>query len=537
MEIDSNTITLAKENKLTEAEKAELQQQLKKAYYEGSAIISDEEYDNIFDTNTEDIGYKLDDSHFQIFKHTYGMGSLNKAKSFLEGMNWIERLGKPYVIQPKLDGLSMGLYYNQGKLTHALLRGSGVQGENIIENAIKFEGVLPEIEDKEITFVKGEIVISKSKFESITEDAYSNRRNAVSGISRRHDGKYSELLSFYTYGIETINPIPTQNARMMRLHNAGFKVPFTLSELNEHIYTKYGDIRTTAEEFQMDGLVIKQNEIDLSDDYAGRPNTQIALKFPPQGTETIVTGYEWNVGSTGAVVPKILFETVNVQGANFSKAAMGSTQAVIDMGAGIGSKVLVQRMGDVIPKVTKVLEAVNKPEIPTVCPDCGSELTREGANLFCKNPNCIQKLYAASCKVFCSAGIKGVSAQFIHDMIDNRSILRFSQVVTMTPELITSSSKITAGRAQKIVEQYRQYIKNSGTKEFYNMLNINGVSGKAVDKLTEKFAIIEFLQASKEQLTAVLGNSKGTSAYNYKEENMQVIQELINCIEYIKSLN
>lgn len=527
-----------KNNTITADERNELQAALKKDYYEkGKTPLTDEEYDFFFDTNTEEIGYRLDDSHYQVFNHSYPMGSLNKVKTFETAQAWLEKLNKPFVVQPKLDGLSMGLYFNNGQLTHALLRGSGVAGENIIENALKFDGVPQQIEDKGIRFVRGEIVIAKSKFEQITDSEYSNRRNAVSGIARRYDGKYAELLSFYVYGLEADTFIPTQSARMERAHNAGFKVPFTLMYLREEDYLKFASIRTSAEEFQMDGLVLKQNEIDPNDNYSGRPSTQIALKFPPEGNTTIVTGYDWELGTTGKLTPVIRFETTNVQGTNISKASFGSAKAVKEFGAGIGAKVLVQRMGDVIPKVTKLVEKGDEPIIPTVCPECGEPLVWEGANLFCKNSNCTQKLIAACGRTFWAMGIKGVSTDFIHELVRAGMLQRFSQVVTMTAALISNHTKITPGRAEKIEQKIKEFLKNSTYKDFLWMLNIAGVSGKAIDKMAEAFPTVELLlNATKEECTNCLGNSKGTSLYEYIQDNKKTMDELNNGILYVKGL-
>ena len=335
-----------------------LQEKLKQAYYREEPLITDEEYDELFG-DKDYVGYdtSIDEQSgpWEVLPHKIAMGSLEKLKTWEQALSWIKDKSDVFW-QPKLDGLSIELVYELGILKHAILRGGGDKGEDVLKNAEKFDGVPHTIDTNNYyVSIRGEVVIAQSKFEhlcKISQDAYKNRRNCIPGICRRYDGQYAEFLSFYAYDIVTqysendTKDYKTYQEKLVDIYGYGFKLPFTYNVMTEKQYNDYGDIRDTAEQFQMDGLVLKTNDL----------KHQIALKFEPKGERTKVTGYSWEIGSTGKYVPKILFETVNVGGSNLSQAAVGSFQGYLDLNAPIGSIVEVRKMGDVIPKVTKVIE-------------------------------------------------------------------------------------------------------------------------------------------------------------------------------------
>ena len=181
-----------------------LQEKLKKAYYEGEPIISDTEYDELFG-NKDYVGYTPEQSGpWEVLEHKIEMGSLDKLKTWEQAQNWLKDKGA-VIWEPKLDGLSIELVYELGKLTHAILRGGGDKGEDILKNARKFQYV-PQTIDTTVQYVsvRGEVVINQSSFNQLrqtSEADYSNRRNCVPGICRRYDGRYSDFLSFWAYDI------------------------------------------------------------------------------------------------------------------------------------------------------------------------------------------------------------------------------------------------------------------------------------------------------------------------------------------------
>ena len=519
-------------------DKATLQEKLKRLYYEeGNSPISDAEYDELFPNDY--IGYTPEQNGpWTVLPHKIPMGSLSKIKTWEDAQNWLKDKGQ-VIWQPKLDGLSIELVYEFGKLTHAILRGGGTEGEDVLKNAKNFQYVPDEV-DTTIPYVsvRGEVVISNESFGKLlinSQESYSNRRNCVPGICRRYDGKYSEYLSFWAYDVygvdsQEVRVYSSEQEKLLKLNNYGFKIPFSKIDMTEIEYQGYGNIRNTAEEFQMDGLVIKCN--DLSD--------QIALKFEPNGEQTTVTDYTWEVGTTGKLVPIIWFEPVNVGGTTLKKASGASLRNIKQLGAPIGSIVEVRKMNDVIPKVTKCVKPSDKPiDIPAYCPVCDSMLVEQGADIYCTNPKCRVKMENKCTSVYWPVAIKGIKDGWIKKLMEENLIVEPKDVLQVSYRQLASTG-MSETRAQKVIEELRtswgNIIKNDDVLKVLQMLPIPSIAGKAQEKLAQYFNTIEELLAylivlddieSKQTMIDLLGNSKGNAAYNYFVENKDQIKDLI----------
>lgn len=521
-----------------------LQERLKKAYYETSEpIITDEEYDELFG-DKDYVGCTPDQNGpWKVLPHKIAMGSLEKLKTWDQALKWIKNKGD-IIWQPKLDGLSMELVYEYGKLTHAILRGGGDKGEDIFKNAINFKNVLPIINSNlSYVSIRGEVVISQSMFNELnklSDNAYKNRRNCISGICRRYDGLYSNLLSFYAYDIieedkEYKRVYRTYTEKLKAIREYGLVLPFMYTQMTEERYKDCGDVRDTSEDYQMDGLVLKTDDLKY----------QIALKFEPKGERTKVTGYSWEIGSTGKYVPKILFEKVNVGGSNLTQASLGSYRAYIEFGAPIGSIIEVRKMGDVIPKATKVIERnVNNPlNIPTHCPHCGSPFIQKGADLYCVNPDCIIKQIDKCCAVYDAVRMKGVKNSWVKELMKQGIIKKCYDVPRTKAEDIANLDGYSSNMANKIVEhlktEYTKMIKEDNLEWFLCMLPIPTISGKAISKLAEIYHTISSFTAimehfdylnEEELLIKALGNAKGSKVFTYFKENREEITELLNTL-------
>lgn len=529
-----------------------LQEKLKQLYYaEGKSPISDEEYDELFG-NKDYVGYTVEQNGpWEVLEHRIAMGSLNKLKTWEQAEKWIKNKGT-IIWEPKLDGLSMELVYEKGLLVHAILRGGGDKGEDILKNAKNFIYVKPSIETTmDYVSVRGEVVISQENFDKLKElsnESYSNRRNCVPGICRRYDGNYSNLLSFYAYDIVEQLDDNVQKAYLSELdkiktiYQYGFKLPFVYDKMTEEEYMAYGEIRDTAEDFQMDGLVLKVNEPT-----GNESECQIALKFEPKGEQTKVTDYSWEIGSTGKYVPTIWFEPVTVGGSRLTKAAIGSFQGYIDLNAPIGSVVEVRKMGDVIPKVTKVIERKEDAllQIPIKCPHCGAPLQRHGADLYCDNSECPVKQESKCCAVYWAISLKSITDSWIKELLKQGKIRKCYDVLTVKAEDIANLDGYSTNTANKIIDNFkdraRKMLSENKTIEFLWMLPIPTVSGKAYEKLDSLFHnFVELESWLKEwsidrhrQLIELLGNAKGNKTYNYINQNIEDILILLDTIKVI----
>lgn len=516
-----------------------LQEKLKKAYYEGEPLITDAEYDELFPNDY--VGYTVEQNGpWEVLEHKIEMGSLDKLKTWDEVQNWLKDKGN-VVWEPKLDGLSMEAVYENGILTHAILRGGGDKGEDILKNARNFIGVLPTLQNApSYVSVRGEVIISQTNFDKLCQmsnEAYSNRRNCVPGICRRYDGQYSNLLGFYTYDIyEEHNGVKKEYSseleKLSTLFTYKFMVPFAYNVMTEKDYMSYGDIRDTAESFQMDGLVIKTFDM----------KHQIALKFEPKGEKTTVTGYQWEVGVTGKLAPKILFETVNIGGSNLSQASGGSLRVLEELNAPVGSIVEVRKMNDVIPKVTHVVERLNgaKFEPPTVCPICGQPLERQGTDLYCVNKTCPVKIKNKCCAVYWAIAIKGITSGFIEKRVEYGQIAHPHQVLEITPEQIVQTGGYSLERAKWVVEEthkkWKEIIEQDLLLHLLWMLPIPTVSNAAYEKIADNFKTIDDfylyltsqdVEIEKSYWINILGNAKGIKTQEYLIENREDIVKLI----------
>lgn len=521
-----------------------IQERLKKAYYEDKPIITDAQYDELFGDD-DYVGYTPStDGPWQVLEHKIAMGSLNKLKTWEQAEKWLKDKG-PVVWEPKLDGLSIELVYEKGTLTHAVLRGGGDKGEDILKNAKNFAGVKHTLENaNSYVSVRGEVIISKTNFELLnkeSEEAYSNRRNCISGICRRYDGKYSGLLGFYAYDIieflenENEKLYISESEKLTTLYNYGFRLPFAYNTMTEQQYNDYGNIRDTAEEFQMDGLVIKT--LDMTE--------QIALKFEPKGELTKITHYTWEVGSTGKLVPTIWFKPVTVGGTRLVKAAVGSFQGYLDLDATIDSVVEVRKMGDVIPKVTKVVTKANSLlEIPVTCPKCKVPLQRQGTDLYCKNHNCPAKQESKCCSVYWAMCLKGITDSWVKALMTNGKVSHCYDIPKVKAEDIANIDGYSMNKAEKMIahfkERYAKIIQENDIATFMWMCPIPTVKGKSMESLIGLFSTIEELKSwllsdfdndKLQQLINTLGNSKGNKAYEYFKEDSSDLLELLYTME------
>ena len=534
-------------NTITQEEKLKAQEYFKKKYYEsGDSELTDEQYDKYFGAD-DYVGYTVDaqTSPWNVLPHKIAMGSLPKLTTWEQAENWL-KTHPNNIWEPKLDGLSMELVYEYGKLVHAILRGGGDAGEDILKNAINFKGVVKSLNTfcKYIS-VRGEVVIAKSSFDElvkISNEAYSNRRNCVPGICRRYDGQYSNYLSFYAYDIieqteDTTKIYETETDKVFALYNYGFKVPFAFNTMTKEDYLKYASLRNDAEDFQMDGLVIKTQDM----------KEQIALKFPANGETTTVTNYTWEVGSTGKLVPVVHFEKVNVGGTNLTKASVGSFKIYKELNAPIGSTVKVKKMNDVIPKVTENLFKSDRLlEIPTKCPACGSTLVEKGTDLYCVNDSCPVKLEQSCTAVYKAIPLKGITDKWIKELINLQVIKTPADVILVKEEDIARIDGYSLKTGQKIVEHFTEQVNiifannDKYLINFLKMIPIPSLGGKAIEKFATIFADIADFETwlnnidenTINQLKASIGNSAGTKAYEYLTKNKN---EIINLIEAMKT--
>lgn len=341
-------------------------------YYNHQPVISDGEFDSLVDELTmldpdnELLTTKIGADHTEGFtkvKHNIKMGSQNKANTEQEMNDWISTIDNTLVLGSfKMDGNSVRLTYKNGELIQAASRGDSIFGDDITENVKKMNFVPLKLNTNFTGDVRGEVLLSRKNKEKYFPE-FKNCRNGASGIMKHLDGSGCEYLDVVCYDAQYLSEneeFGTQENLINFLEQNGFKVAeyrffnnlngkTAIDYLNE-IFDKFDDL-----EYDIDGIVWKQNNIDIKDMQNERPKTNIALKPAKVYKETVLENIEWQVRN-GTLTPVALLKPVDLQGATISKASLCNVACLEDMGIEIGHKVLICRCGMIIPKIVKDID-------------------------------------------------------------------------------------------------------------------------------------------------------------------------------------
>lgn len=381
------------------------------AYYNKSVpIMSDEEFDlglSILKSKFPDseiiksIGSKVKTTKWEKAFHKIPMTSLNKVNTLSEFIEWSNIIGDScYILMEKLDGISIDLEYDSGKLVKAITRGDGIYGENILPNVLKMKNVIREL-DGFTGSLRGEIIIFVSDFEKLNEflrfnneKEMSNPRNAVNGISKRYDGKYSEYCSILFYDVT--GDWDTEEKKLHWLEQNGLKTCFWVNCNTEQIITYYNEYERhlrSKTPYDIDGLVIKANSIFLQRKHGelnGNPKAHVAWKFTSMKAETTIEDVEWSHGQNMRITPIAILNPVRIGGVIVKKASLHNMEIFKNLNLGRGDKVLLSRRNDVIPYIESVIEHVGniKFKPPIYCPMCNEELVEQDKFLICENTEC-----------------------------------------------------------------------------------------------------------------------------------------------------
>jgi len=412
-------------------EKVQILKKWAHAYYvEDNPIATDEEYDKLYhevldyeaensnevaeDSPTKRIGGVVRDE-FSKAKHIRRMWSMEDVFTTDEVQEWLDRTVKnagecEYFCEPKFDGASMNLLYDDGKLLRAITRGDGAIGEEVTDNVRTIRSVPLVIDYAGLIEIRGEVVIRKDDFEAINkerlkegEQAFANPRNAAAGSLRQLDSSVTakRRLVFYPWGLgENSLEQSKLSQKMDFVYDLGFLEPPYVQECNsiDEIEAFYHELISLRDEIpvMMDGMVIKVDKVRQQEDlgYTVKvPKWMCAYKFPAVEKVTRVNAITLQVGRTGVITPVAEVEPVEVEGAMISRATLHNFDEIERKGLRVGDAVILIRSGDVIPKITKVLsdrrDGSEVPiERPTECPTCGSELLDEGTLIKCQNLDC-----------------------------------------------------------------------------------------------------------------------------------------------------
>lgn len=338
------------------------------AYYNGVPIMSDIEFDAIWDKlkreqPDSELLKKVGEDHtdgFKKVKHRIIMGSQEKANTAEDMDNWLLSINKKIVLASlKMDGSSLALYYDHGDLIQAVSRGDGTRGDEVSSNVLMMNHVVRHLKDTNYTgCVRGEVLITRANKETYFPEK-ANCRNCGNGIFKHKDGKDCDKLDIVVYDAQAedgSNYFGTQEKMQKWLEEQGFKVaPYVMFknptgqdciDYINSVFDKFAEL-----EYDIDGIVWKQNEIDMDDFRTNyRPKTNIALKNKQEKTKSILKDIEWSC-SNGTYTPVGIIEPTQILGATISRASLCNISQMEELQIEIGDEVGVIRTGMIIPKI------------------------------------------------------------------------------------------------------------------------------------------------------------------------------------------
>lgn len=549
-----------------------------KYYNQDSPEIEDFEYDNLMkelikleeenpelkrnDSPSNRVGGKPLDKFEQVV-HKIPMLSLSNAYSWEDLKDFDSRVREAvgsdveYVVEFKIDGLSVGLNYNNGIFESGATRGNGIVGENITKNLMTIKNIPLNIDEKGELTVRGEVYISKKDFEEINkiqeeqdQPLYANPRNLAAGSLRQLDSKLTAKrpLDIFIFNLEDINSkqFKTHSESLEYLKQLGFhvspefKVFKTMDEIIEYI--KYWTEHREDLGFGIDGMVIKVNNLAQREQMgytAKSPRWAIAYKFPAERKETKLLDIVVEVGRTGTITPTAVLEPIRLAGTTVSRATLHNEDYINEKDIKINDTVLVQKAGDIIPQVVEVIKEKRTGEeiefkMPEECPVCGEPTVRlEGeAAVKCINISCPAQIrrgiiHFASREAM---DIDGLGESIITLLLKQGLIKDISDLYYLKKEQISVLERMGDKSATNLINAINKS-KENDLWRFINGLGIKLIGTKAAKILASEFKDLDKLMNATEQELINLeefGQTMADSVVEFfkEEKNISVIEKL-----------
>ena len=502
-------------------------------YNQDSPEISDPRLQSE-DSPTQRVGGQAD-AKFTPVVHTVRMESLLDAFSEEELFDFDRRVRQSvsdvaYVVEPKIDGLSVSLEYRSGVLVRGSTRGDGDVGEDITEN-VKTIASVPRELPKALPFieVRGEVYMPRASFNELVarqdeagEKPFKNPRNAAAGSLRQKDSAVtaSRKLDMFLFNIQQLEgeTLTSHKQSLDFLAELGFHtVPGycrvnTIEEAIEQV-RKIGESRDSLS-YDIDGAVIKVDDFTqrrAMGSTAKFPRWAIAFKYPPEEKQTVLRGIEVAVGRTGVLTPTAVFDPIELAGTTVSRATLHNQDFIDEKGAAVGDVILVRKAGDIIPEVLSVVKhGGNEPfRIPAFCPSCGAPTVREAeeAAIRCTNSDCPAQL-RRSLIHFCSRDAMDIEflGEAVTDaLVDAGLVKSVEDIYRLTEEQLITLENF----GKKSAENLLNAIEKSKQNDLYKLifgLGIRHIGQKSAKLLCDHFRTMDAIAAADaEQIAAIEG--------------------------------
>ena len=506
-------------------------------YQENRTEISDYEYDMLVnrvksienefpqlitaDSPTQRV-QGMASSSFEKVVHTVKMESLLDAFSYEELRDFDRKVkdavGKAqYVVETKIDGLSMSLEYVNGVFTRGSTRGDGTVGEDVTQNLATIKSIPKRIENApRFLEVRGEVYMPRAVFlklarqqEDEGKQPFKNPRNAASGSIRQKNSKITRerRLDIFIFNLQQASDdftVATHKESLDKLKDFGFNVcpRYILCDDIEQAIKQVEIIGNMRGEFSfdIDGAVIKVNDLAQRTAMGSTnkyPRWAIAYKYPPEEKETVLKDIEISVGRTGVLTPTAVFDTVQLAGTSVQRAVLHNQDFIDEKQINIGDTIVVRKAGDIIPEVVRLAKknSLGSFQIPLICPSCGAPVVKtDESALRCNNPDCPEQL-VRNLIHFASRDamdIEGLGEAVIYQLADKKMIHDVADIYDLT---VDDALKID-GFKEKSANNLINAIENSKSRNLDKLvfaLGIRNVGAKAATLLCEEFNSIEGL--------------------------------------------
>jgi len=559
--------------------RATLEYHAKKYYDEDKPEITDYEYDMMMnelkslekqfpelidkESLTQKVGGHVKEGFKQV-EHEVPLQSLQDVFSYDELRDFDDRVKKQlhdgganlkYVVETKIDGLSMAIEYKDGKFVRAATRGNGLIGEDVSANALTIKAIPKELKEPINIIVRGEVFIGSKEFEKLNEERevlgqslFANARNAAAGSLRQLDSKITKTrpLDIFIFNVQKLenNPFNSHYEQLNYLDKLGFNVnPVRIlcNNIDEAIdaITKIGEDRENLS-FGIDGAVIKVDNLDYREELGTTfktPRWAIAYKYPPEQKETLLKDIVCQVGRTGAITPMAILEPVKVAGSTISKTTLHNEDFIKEKDLKIGDRVIIQKAGDVIPEVVEAVKSKRTGEekefiMPKVCPVCGAPTIREDGEAVtrCTGIECSAKALRNIVHFASKEGmeIDGLGYSIIEQLLDKKLINNIADIYSLKLEDVASLKKNGKKFAQNLIDA----IEKSKSNDLFKLitgLGIRHIGAKSAKNLARKFRTMDnLMNASIEELSVQndVGEITAKSIYEFFREEQSI--DLIN---------
>ena len=540
-------------------------------------LVSDAEYDRLKreleeieknypeiirpDSPTQRVGGKVAEG-FREAPHRIPMLSLENAMNENELRQWLRKIkdqfpDAEFCAEPKFDGTSLELVYENGILVRAITRGDGTKGEDVTANAktIRTIPLRLRVDSPPVRMdVRGEVLISRRDFEELNERllreggrTFANPRNAAAGSLRQLDPSItaSRPLTFIAWGVGYYEGISFEDQCQIldTLDDFGFKTSRPrkrCSDIEEVVrYYREMEEKRDSFDYEMDGIVVKVAQLSIQERLGAtshHPRWAIAGKFKPVERTTRIKDVVYQVGRTGIITPVAILEPVEVGGVVVSRVSLHNFDQVRQMDVRVGDWVYVRRAGDVIPEITTVIKERRPPdtkpiEPPDRCPVCGGPVVKEGAYLKCINMACPAKQAGQLEYMAKVLEIEGLGESTANAMVKHGLVKDPADLFALTPRDIMKLPGYAVRSATKLYEQI-QRARRIPLDKFITVLSIPGVGKETARLLAEHFKTLDrFLNATESELLSIRGIgpqlAKNIVTFIRNPQNRSVIEKML----------